>query len=221
VRRIRCLPSAGWNVAAVVAVLALILTGCAAKSQNTGMEVVGGQQSGPFHGTDLDPAPQSKPAFTLTDTSGQAYNFANQTAGKITLLYFGYTHCPDVCPLIMAYLAQALKTLPPKVSSQVDVVFVTVDPARDTPQVLHSWLTGIDPSYVGLTGSVQQIIAAEKASGVPSTRVETSAPNGYTIQHSAEVLAFSRDDKAHVVFDSSTLPADYEHDLKLLVKGIV
>jgi protein SCO1/2 len=204
---------------ALIGVLAIVLAGCAAKSNDSGVEVTGGQQSGPFHGTDLDPTPQPKPTFTLTDTSGQPYNFTTQTAGKITLLYFGYTHCPDVCPLIMAYLAQALKTLPAKVSSQVDVVFVTVDPARDTPHVLHSWLNGIDPSYVGLTGSIQQIIAVEKASGVPATQVVTSALNGYTIQHSAEVLAFSRDDKAHVLFDSSTLPADYEHDLKLLVKG--
>jgi protein SCO1/2 len=211
--------SARSKVAAAVAVLALTLVGCAAKSNNSGMTVIGGQQSGPFDGTDLDPAPQPKPAFTLTDTSGRPYNFTTKTAGKVTLLYFGYTHCPDVCPLIMAYLAQALKTLPTKVSSQVDVVFVTVDPARDTPQVLHSWLSGIDPSYVGLTGTIQQIIGVEKASGVPATQVETSALNGYTIQHSAEVLAFSRDDKAHVLFDSSTLPADYEHDLKLLVKG--
>jgi protein SCO1/2 len=179
------------------------------------------QSSAAYPGATVMPASQvvAKPDVTLTDTAGQPYDMAAATAGRVTLLYFGYTHCPDVCPLIMAYLAQALKTLPTKVSSQVDVVFVTVDPARDTPQVLHSWLSGIDPSYVGLTGTIQQIIGVEKASGVPATQVETSALNGYTIQHSAEVLAFSRDDKAHVLFDSSTLPADYEHDLKLLVKG--
>jgi protein SCO1/2 len=197
----------------------VLATGCSSgSSSSAGIEITGGQ-AGPFHGDDLDPSPQPKPAFTLTDTSGAPYNFSTETAGKITLLYFGYTHCPDVCPLIMAYIAQALKTLPTKVSSQVDVVFVTVDPARDTAPVLRGWLNAIDPRYIGLTGSIAQIIAAQKASGVPTTRLETTVPNGYTIQHSAEVLAFSRDDKAHVIFDSATLPADYEHDLTLLVKG--
>jgi protein SCO1/2 len=210
-----------WWLAVALVMVAVLASGCASasgSSNSAGIEITGGQ-SGPFHGDDLDPSPQPKPAFTLTDTSGAPYNFTTETSGKITLLYFGYTHCPDVCPLIMAYIAQALKQLPTKVSSQIDVVFVTVDPARDTPRVLRSWLNAIDPNDVGLTGSITQIIAAQQASGVPTTRLETTVPNGYTIQHSAEVLAFSRDDLAHVIFDSSTLPADYEHDLKLLVKG--
>jgi protein SCO1/2 len=83
--------------------------------------------------------PLAKPSFTLTDTAGQPYDFRAQTAGKTTLLFFGYTHCPDICPMHMANIATAMDRTGLS-AEQVAVVFVTTDPARDTPERLRTWL---------------------------------------------------------------------------------
>src|SRR3982750_1080321 len=97
--------------------------------------------------------PLPKPRFVLTDTSGAPFDFWNRTQGSVTLLFFGYTECPDQCPLHMAKIGVALKSLPPGVADQVKPVFVTTDPARDTPAVLRRWLDHFDPHFVGLTGT--------------------------------------------------------------------
>ena len=85
-----------------------------------------------------------KPNFTLTDTAGHPFDFTRQTRGKLTYLYFGYTHCPDACPLTMGDIASALRRAPASVRSRVAVVFVTVDPRRDTATVLRTWLNSED-----------------------------------------------------------------------------
>src|SRR6266508_3201931 len=83
--------------------------------------------------------PLPKPRFVLTDTSGAPFDFWNRTVGSVTLLFFGYTYCPDQCPTHMANIGAALKKLPPGVADQVKLVFVTTDPARDTPVELRRW----------------------------------------------------------------------------------
>src|ERR1700686_4953145 len=110
--------------------------------------------------------PAPKPRFTLTDTSGAPYDLQAKTQGYVTLLFFGYTHCPDMCPLQMNMIARALKTLSPAVQSQFTVVFVTTDPERDTPQVLRSWLDHFDKRLIGPTGSEAAIEAAQIAANL-------------------------------------------------------
>jgi protein SCO1/2 len=90
-----------------------------------------------------------KPNFTLTDTNGNPYDLDGQTQGYLTALYFGYTNCPDVCPTHMANIAAALRQLPASVTSHIKVLFVTTDPARDTPAVLRAWLNNFDPTFIG------------------------------------------------------------------------
>ena len=107
------------------------------------------------------------PRFTLTDTAGHPFSFAARARGKLTYLYFGYTHCPDVCPLTMGNLAVALRHVSPAVRRNVQVVFVTVDPRRDTPRVLRAWLNKYNASFIGLTGSERAIRRAAVASGIP------------------------------------------------------
>src|SRR6201993_4053801 len=97
--------------------------------------------------------PLPKPRFVLTDTSGAPFDFWNRTVGSVTLLFFGYTYCPDQCPTHMANIGAALKKLPPGVADQVKLVFVTTDPARDTPAELRRWLDMFDTRFVGLTGN--------------------------------------------------------------------
>ena len=88
--------------------------------------------------------PLPKPRFVLTDTSGAPFDFWNRTQGSVTLLFFGYTNCPDQCPMHMANIGVALKKLPPGVAGQVKLVFVTTDPARDTRAELRRWLDSFD-----------------------------------------------------------------------------
>ena len=117
-----------------------------------------------------------KPRFTLTDTSGAPYNFLAKTRGYVTLLFFGYTHCPDMCPLQMHMIADALKKISPAAANQFKVVFVTTDPDRDTPQVLRTFLDHFDKRFIGLTGNQEAIDAAQIAANLPVARKQQYDP---------------------------------------------
>ena len=165
--------------------------------------------------------PRPKPAFTLTDTSGSAFDFQKETEGYVTLLYFGYTFCPDICPIHMAYLSGALRKLPQDVTSRVKVVFVTVDPDRDTPERLRLWLDAFDPTFIGLTGDKPTIYdAGRRALGPmwgPITRQDLPE-GGYVLNHAAVAIAYTTDDLAHVLYPFGVKQEAWLHDLPKLVK---
>jgi protein SCO1 len=202
---------------AAAAVLGTVaLSGCTASSQAASPAISAEPTpQGTYRGLELDPA-QPRPTFTLTDTTGKPYDFAARTRGLPTLLFFGYTHCPDVCPTTMAGTAAALRGTPEPLRDRVQVVFVTTDPARDTGKVLAAWLRNFDPDltrkFVGLTGSVAQVEAAQAAAKVP-----VATENGQT--HPAEQLLYGTDDYARVAFVSGSSPDDLRHDLPLVAKG--
>lgn len=168
---------------------------------------------------------QPRPDFTLVDTTGHSYEFGPRTQGKVTLLYFGYTHCPDECPTSMADVAQALRSVGPAVSSQVTVVFATTDPWRDNAKVLRGWLDRFHPPtpFVGLTGTQAQIAGAETAMGLPISSREARAkgqkPGQYSVSHFAAVIVYGRDDRLATLYPSGVVPADIAADLNVLVKG--
>lgn len=161
--------------------------------------------------------PLRKPAFTLRTTSGSPFTFRAATAGKLTYLYFGYTHCPDACPITMATLSAAIREQSAAVRHRIVVVFVTVDPARDTGPVLAAWLDNFYPGIVGLTGTQAAIQSAEKAAGVKMAEVERDPGTDYTVQHSAIVIAYSPDGLAHAVYPEGTKPETFSHDMPLLL----
>jgi protein SCO1/2 len=168
-----------------------------------------------LHGGVLQPA-LPEPAMRLTDTAGGSYRLVARNRDKVTLLYFGYTHCPDVCPTTMADIATALRQSTPAVRRAVTVVFVTVDPRRDSRAVLRRWLDDFDPSFVGLRGPLHEIVADERAVDLPVSKVSHS---GKTVEHSAEVLAFTPDRLAHVLYtEGPTTISDLRHDLPILVR---
>src|ERR1700675_285945 len=111
--------------------------------------------------------PFQKPRFVLTDTSGAPFDFWKRTQGSVTLLFFGYTYCPDQCPMHMANIGAALKQVPAGIADQVQLVFVTTDPARDVPAVLRRWLDLFDHRFIGLTGTEAAIEAVQESAGVP------------------------------------------------------
>ena len=204
------------RLAAVVLAVAVVAAACssgAAAPQPS--ELHDKPTGGRYQGFGLVP-PQPRPSFTLTDTSGKSYAFGRATAGKPTLLYFGYTHCPDVCPTTMADIGQALRTVPSDIQRRTQVVFVTTDVKRDTGPVMAAWLAHFDTDlpnrFVGLTGTQAQIDAAQAAAHVQLAEDEGQ-------QHSADVLLYGSDDYARVQYLQSTNEADQiGHDLPLVAK---
>lgn len=174
------------------------------------------QEAAALHGGVMRPA-DVEPSLTLTDTAGTSYNLKQRILGKVTLVFFGYTHCPDVCPTTMADIAQALRQSTPAVRAGVTVVFVTVDPTRDSRPVLRHWLDRFNPDFVGLRGSLRTVVAAQRAAHLPVSKV---AKNGKTVEHAAAVLAYTPDRRAHVIyFDGPSTIEDLVHDLPILVTG--
>ena len=175
-----------------------------------------------YHGAVPD-VHDPRPSFRLVDTEGKPYDFAGQTTGRATMLYFGYTHCPDECPTSMADVAAALRRVDPSLARQVTVVFVTTDPWRDKKPVLRKWLDGFDPTFVGLTGTPKQVAGAEVQMGMPiSRRVPTKKANGsgrYAVEHFAAVMAYGSDDRLATLYPSGVTPAEIAADIPLLVKG--
>ena len=162
--------------------------------------------------------PLPKPRFVLTDTSGAPFDFWDRTRGSVTLLFFGYTNCPDQCPLHMATIGLALKKLPADVADHVTLVFVTTDPARDTAVALRRWLDHFDTRFVGLTGSEAELAAVQKAAGVPVARRSDSGNATHAVAHANFVVAYTRDDRAHVIYPGGISADDWLHDLPLLMK---
>jgi protein SCO1 len=161
--------------------------------------------------------PLPKPKFTLTDTSGSPFDFEFKTKGYTTLLFFGYTHCPDMCPLQMSTIARALREIPPASADRFKVVFVTTDPERDTPQVLRSWLDHFDKRLIGLTGSEADIAAAQIAANLSPAKKSAVRPDGnYEVGHAAFVLAYTKDNLAHVIYPVGVKEDDWVHDLPYL-----
>ncbi|UCD24400.1 MAG: SCO family protein [Gemmatimonadota bacterium] len=165
------------------------------------------------------PAPLEKPDFSLIRTNGDTFDFRAETDGFVTLLFFGYTHCPDVCPIHMANIAAVLRNLPPDVSRAVKVVMVSTDPDRDTPDRFGPWLAQFDPSFVGLIGPIEEVNAIQSRLQLPPASKYGDDPGSYTVGHSARVIAFTADNRAHVSYPFGTRQNDWAHDLPLLVKA--
>jgi protein SCO1/2 len=165
-----------------------------------------------YAGVDL-PEPYRKPSFTLTDTTGAAFDFKAQTSGKPTLLFFGYTSCPDVCPNTMANVAVALRGMDPAEIEDLQVVFVTTDPAYDTPEVLGEYLGrfdgGLPQRFIGLTGDQDTIDQAQLSTGVPLAEDQGRL-------HSSLLLLYGTDDEADVAFNTANTPRDIAADLRLV-----
>ncbi|MFE3579611.1 SCO family protein [Streptomyces vinaceus] len=210
------------TVAALVAAAALTLTACGGEGgtakPNTVTQIAGGQTKA-GKATVLD-RPFDKPELVLTDTTGKPWNLREQTKGKPTLIYFGYTNCPDVCPLTMSNIAVAKKALPKADQDNLQVVFVTTDPERDTPDSLGAWLKAQDPSFTGLTGDFATIQAAARKLGIGIEAPKKEADGSVVSMHGAQVIAFSpKTDEGYLLYGEGTTVDDYTKDLPKIVKG--
>jgi len=191
--------------------VAIVGAGCRQAGEAPPARALGQQYRG-----QIREVPSPVPDFTLPDTAGRPFAFAREARGHVTLLYFGYTHCPDICPVHLANLSAVLADLPWDLRQRIRVVFVTTDPDRDTPQALRRWLDTFDPAFVGLSGSVAQTNVAQALLGIPPIVREDRGPADYAVGHAAQVIAFTPNGQTRVDYPFGTRQADWAHDLPLL-----
>ena len=165
----------------------------------------------------LLPDADRRPDFVLTDMHGAAFDFRAETEGKLALLFFGYTHCPDVCPVHMASLAAVRRDLSVDDQDAMRVIFVTADPRRDTPERLLDWLRNFDPDFVGLRGSEAEVDSIMLGIGLPPAIRDTASGADYAVGHASQVIAFPPGDAVRVIYPFGTRQADWQHDLPKLL----
>jgi protein SCO1/2 len=191
-----------------------VLTACGA-SPDTGAPVTGISTSDDdgYRGILLD-EPYSVPDLTLTSTDGKPFDLAAQE--RRTLVFFGYTHCPDVCQVVMSTIASALARLSDAQREQLQVAFVTTDPARDTRSALRTYLNRFDPDFVGLTGSLTRIDQLAQPMDIFIKQGQKLPSGGYEVDHSTVVVAVHQG-VGDLVWTGATSPADMAADLEKIL----
>ena len=157
--------------------------------------------------------PHAAPELSLQASTGGELNLAHYR-GKVVLLGFGFTSCPEVCPTTLAVLAQARKRLGAQ-ADQLQVVYVTVDPERDDAARMRGYLGGFDPTFVGGTGKPEQLKAVRAKYGVTAERKNVG--NSYSVAHSSSVYLIDRKGLLRAMMPYGHLPDDYVHDVRLLL----
>ncbi|PWS41599.1 hypothetical protein DKT74_26685 [Streptomyces sp. ZEA17I] len=206
---------------ALAAAAALTLSACGSDGDKAGSSSIADVEASPKDkaATVLDQG-FTKPDLVLTDTDGKKYDLREATKGKPTLIYFGYTNCPDVCPLTMSNISVAKRDLPKADQEKLQVVFVTTDPERDTPASLGKWLKAQDPTFIGLTGDFPTIQAAARQIGIGIEPATKEKDGTVVSMHGAQVVAFSpKTDDGYVLYGENTTAEEYAKDLPKLVKG--
>ena len=196
-------------VAGLLAAVALLASGCGG-SPGPAASVVSGTDNGGYHGAHLDD-PYVVPDITLTDAEGKPYSLAKDPA-PLKVVFFGYTNCPDICQAVMSTIASAVTRLDAAHRKQVQVDFVTTDPARDTGPALRSYLVRFDPSFVGVTGDLKQIIDLAEPLKVYLEKGKKLPSGGYEVDHSTYVFGVTGD-KAQLVWTQGTSPAQMAADM--------
>jgi protein SCO1 len=203
-------------LALAAAVSLTLLTGCASGSSGDDATVVVNGQSG-WRGTairDGYPLPDQR----FTDTAGSQVVPADDAAQGVTLVFFGYTHCPDICQIVMSSVASAVSRLDAAQKAQVQVLFVTTDPARDDRAVLRRYLDRLDPSFEGLTGKLGSIVELAKPLKVYLAKGQRLPSGGYEVEHTTYVFGVTGD-QARIAWSQDTSPAEMAADIIRLLKS--
>ena len=187
--------------AALVIVLLLAVAGCAPDK---------------FRATDITGANFARD-FQLIDHDGKPRTLAD-FRGKVVLLFFGFTHCPDICPSTLAQFAQAAKQLGAD-AERVQFLLVTVDPERDTAEVLKAYVLAFDPRFLGLTGDMQAITRTAKEFKVIFQKQQGKTADSYTVDHSAGIYAFDPAGNVRLFVRHDQAVPDLVHDIRLLLAG--
>lgn len=167
-----------------------------------------------FHGTVIQ-SPDPSYNFTLTSVNGDVS--PSDYRGKIVLIYFGYTFCPDICPATLASVAQALRDMGTK-AEDVQLIMVSLDPGRDTPEKLAEYVAHFHPSFIGITGTQAQLDEVASLYGIYYQKTQGSDASGYLIDHTATLLVLDREGYLKLVFPFGVTPQEIADDLKYMLK---
>ena len=177
----------------------------------------GGTEHAEVTGTPLDP-PFEVSSTPLVDTDGAAYSLTTDTDKDLTLVFFGYTHCPDICGQVMATLAGTLARLDDELKDRLDVVFVTTDPARDDEATVEKYVDAFDPTITGLTGDLDDIVEVGRSKAVGVDQGEKLPSGGYDVTHGTQVIGIDASDEAPVYWNADVSQAQLAHDVALLLQ---
>jgi protein SCO1 len=169
-----------------------------------------------FNGVDITGADLG-PDFRLTDHNGKARSLAD-FRGKVVAIFFGYTHCPDVCPTTLSDMAKAMKALGPD-AQRVQVLFVTVDPRRDTPELLRNYVPSFNPTFLGLHGDAAATAKVTRDFKIYAAERPGSTPDSYTVDHSAQTLVFDAEGRIRLMLQYGMPAEKIASDLKILLNG--
>ncbi len=198
---------------AVALLATALLAGCASSDRTQGAAVTVNGEKG-WHGTVID-AGYPLPDVTFTDTAGATTTLAAEDRSPVTLVFFGYTHCPDICNIVLANAASALRSASPEVRKTVRLVFVSTDPRRDTTAVVREYLDRFDPRFEGLVGPVDDVAEAAKALYISYEKPDGTTGGAYEVDHGTYTTGFV-DGSAKIVWSDTTSVADLRADLTRL-----
>ncbi|MFZ2489269.1 MAG: SCO family protein [Anaerolineae bacterium] len=159
----------------------------------------------------------SIPDLVLTDQTGQPRSL-QEFKGEVVMVYFGYTFCPDVCPTTLTEMKKTFELLGNK-AEEVNFVMISVDPGRDTPQALGAYLSNFNPTFIGLSGTPDQIADAALPFGVFYEKHEGTAATGYLVDHTASVMVLDRQGQLRLIIPFQTPAEDVAADIKQLLKS--
>lgn len=197
------------SAAAVAAVLiALVaLSGCG-----------GADKSVDLSGTVVDP-PYDVSDVALTMADGGTYTMTRDTTKTLTLVFFGYTNCPDICPAVLSSIASGLAKLAPEQRDQVQLLFITSDPKRDTPAVLQDYVSRFSPNFIGLSGDLDKVLAVAKPLHIFIDDGSQLPGGGYDPNsHGSQVFGINADHEAQIFWGAETSPAQFANDFRFLIE---
>ncbi len=157
------------------------------------------------------------PDVSLTATDGSAYSLSQGPDAALTLVFFGYTQCPDICQVVMADITSALARLDAPTREQVAMLFITSDPARDDPATLREYLDRFDPSFEGLTGPLARIVRVGERLGVAIEKGPRLPSGGYEVAHGTQIVGVEADGRAPIVWTQGTSAEQLAHDIVRLL----
>lgn len=203
--------------------LGVALVSACASPDSTGAEeplaIVATQDDGDgYHGAVLE-QPYTLSDLSFTDTAGRSVELPADMSEPVTLVFFGYTHCPDVCNTVLADAASALRRLEAEVREDVQLLFVTTDPARDTPERMREYLDRFDPSFEGLTAPLPVIEQAAEELGVALSGTIDMPGGGYEVGHGAQVIGFGAEHAGRIVWTQPTPVGSLREDITRMVQS--
>lgn len=169
-----------------------------------------------FHGTAYEP-PAKAPSVVLNNAAGGKFDLADQQ-GSVVLLFFGYTHCPDVCPTTLSDWKRVKAELGHN-ASRVKFVFVSVDPARDDPRTLHAYVSRFDPDFIGVTSDSTTLARIEQSFHVQSAKEQTGSASGYVVTHPSQTFVIDKDGNLRLLYSFGMKTSDVVSDIRELLRG--